>query len=370
MASPAAAAPRTYHRLTARPLPALLSIVIPIYNEEEMIPILRPALTTFLDSLPFPTRLVLVNDGSTDQSIRLLEEWAAADTRVQVIALARNFGHQLAVTAGLDAAEGDAVVVMDADLQDPPEVVRQMVAEYQKGFDVVCGRRLARENETAFKKFTAWAFYRLMRRLVHRDLPADVGDFRLISRRCLDALKQMRETHRFLRGMAAWVGFAQTEVSYVRKGRAAGETKYPLSKMLKLAWSAALSFSPAPLRVSFLLGLVLFVAGITQAANAIIRSLAGLPMVPGWASLIVVNCLVGGGILVSIGVLGEYVGMIFEESKGRPLYLIADTVNFSQHRATPSPEVQGLLRLHAELEQSAAAMQAAPQPASPTEDRR
>lgn len=362
-----ASATRTYHRLTPRPAPALLSIVIPIYNEQEMIPILRPAMTAFIDSLPFPTRLVLVNDGSADESIRLLEDWASADRRIQVICLARNFGHQLAVTAGLDAAEGDAVVIMDADLQDPPEVVRQMVAEYQKGFDVVCGRRLARENETAFKKFSAWAFYRLMRKLVHKDLPADVGDFRLISRRCLDALKQMRETHRFLRGMAAWVGFAQTEVSYVRKGRAAGETKYPLSKMLKLAWGAAVSFSPAPLRVSFLLGLILFVAGITQAANAVIRSLAGLPMVPGWASLIVVNCLVGGGILVSIGVLGEYVGMIFEEAKRRPLYLVADQVNFPPAAPAANEEVQDLLRLHAELEQSAARPQ---QPQNQIEERR
>ncbi len=339
---------QTFHRLKPRGPLSLLSIVIPIYNEEKMIPILRREMTKFADALPCPMQLLLVNDGSHDASMLLLSEWAEADRRVKVIGLARNFGHQIAVTAGLDHATGDAVVVMDADLQDPPEVVLEMVEKYRQGYDVVFGVRSVREGETAFKKASAWAFYRLMRLLVHKDLPADAGDFRLVSRRFLEALRSMRETHRFLRGMGAWVGFAQTEVRYVRKPRAAGETKYPLHKMLLLSWNAALSFSPAPLRISFLLGALLFILGITQALNAVVRAVAGLPMVPGWASLMVVTCLVGGGILVSIGVLGEYVARIFEEVKGRPLYFISDTVNLPKLEEEQVLQ-NDLMRMHQEV---------------------
>ncbi|MBY0504612.1 MAG: glycosyltransferase family 2 protein [Bryobacteraceae bacterium] len=339
---------QTYHRLQARGPLSLLSIVIPVYNEEAMLPLLRRAMTQFMDGVPFGVQLLLVNDGSSDASIMGLAAWAQADSRVKVIALARNFGHQIAVTAGLDYATGDAVVVLDADLQDPPEVILEMVERYRQGYDVVFGVREARAGESLFKRASAWAFYRLMRLLVHEDLPADAGDFRLLSRRCLDALRAMRETHRFLRGMGAWVGFPQIEVRYQRAARAAGETKYPLHKMLKLAWTAALSFSPAPLRISFLLGLALFVIGISQAANAFFRAIFGLPMVPGWASLMVVICLVGGGILVSIGVLGEYVARIFEEVKGRPLYLVSDTINLPRSADTPSVH-QDLIRMQQEV---------------------
>jgi polyisoprenyl-phosphate glycosyltransferase len=230
------------------------------------------------------------------------------------------------VTAGLDQAAGDAVVVMDADLQDPPEVVSAMLEEYRKGYDVVYGRRVSRAGESAFKRLSAWIFYRAMRLLVHRELPADAGDFRLVSRPCLDAVLSMRETHRFLRGMIAWVGFPQTSVPYARDIRVAGQTKYPLSKMLRLAWTAAVSFSPTPLRLSFWLGFLIAAIGMLEAANAVIRSMLGLYVVPGWSSMIVVTCLVGGAILVSIGVLGEYVGRIFEAIKERPLYLIASRV--------------------------------------------
>jgi len=338
----------TYHRLKPRIQPTLLSVVIPVYNEEKMIPILRKVMTHFVHAAPFPVQLLLVNDGSSDSSMDLLSQWADDSGWVKVIGLARNFGHQAAVTAGLDHSTGDAVVIMDADLQDPPEAILQMVEQYCLGFDVVVGRRLERQGENVFKKLSAWAFYRLMRILVHKDLPADVGDFRLISRRCLNALNSMRETHRFLRGMGAWVGFAQTEVVYVRKARAAGETKYPLHKMFTLAWNAALSFSPVPLRISFLLGLLLFIVGITQALNAVFRSLVGLPMVAGWASLMIVTCLVGGGILISIGVLGEYIARIFEEVKGRPLYFVSDTANLPRTEEDLSLTTD-LIRIHQEL---------------------
>jgi dolichol-phosphate mannosyltransferase len=317
---------RTRHLLTSRPHPVLLSIVIPIYNEQDALPYLRERLTLCLPFFGCETEVLLVNDGSMDDSLDHLVRWAQEDRRVRVLNFARNFGHQAACTAGMDEARGEAVVLIDADLQDPPEVIADMLVEYRKGHDVVYGKRTSREGETAFKRLTAWAFYRLMRRLIHPDLPADVGDFRLISRSCLDAVKSMRETHRFLRGMITWVGFPQTAVTYARSARVAGETKYPISKMLRLAWTAAVSFSPKPLRVSFLLGFMVAAIGMAQAVNGVIRSILGLYVVPGWSSLIVVTCLIGGAILISIGVLGEYVGRIFEASKERPIYLIASRV--------------------------------------------
>ena len=317
----------THFRLCSRPFPIRVSLVIPVFNEADVLPLLRERLTALLQSLECATELILINDGSSDASVDFLLRWADEDGRVTLLNLARNFGHQAAVTAGLDHATGDAVVIMDADLQDPPEVIHQMLAEYCQGYDVVYGKRLARKGESLFKRFTAWTFYRLMRGLIHPRLPADVGDFRLISRRCLNAVASMRETHRFLRGMVSWVGFPQTAVTYVRDARAAGVTKYPLWKMLRFAWTAAVSFSPAPLRLSFGLAALLAVIGTGEAVNGVVRTFLGLYTVPGWTSLIVVICLIGSAILVAIGVLGEYVARIFEESKGRPLYIVADCVN-------------------------------------------
>ena len=327
---------QTVHWLEARPLPALLSVVVPVYNEEESLPFLRARLGAFLDELPCPSEILLVNDGSSDGTLGRLIEWANSDPRVKVFNLARNFGHQAATTAGLDQAAGDAVVILDADLQDPPEVIAAMLAEYRKGYDVVYGRRASRAGESAFKRLSAWLFYRVMRLLVHHALPADTGDFRLVSRRCLNAVLAMRETHRFLRGMIAWVGFPQTSVSYARQPRVAGKTKYPLAKMLRLAWTAAVSFSPAPLRLSLAMGFLIAGVGMAQGINAVVRSVLGLYVVPGWTSLIVVACLTSGAILISIGVLGEYVGRIFEATKERPLYIIASSIRGRQ-AAAPAP---------------------------------
>jgi len=324
---------RSAHLLEARPLPRLLSIVVTVYNEEEALPFLRQRLGAFLNTLPCLAEVILVNDGSSDQSLGVLVDWAQQDSRVRVLNLARNFGHQAAATAGLDQANGGAIVLIDADLQDPPEVIAQMLDEYCKGYDVVYGQRVSRAGETAFKRATAWGFYRIMRTLIHPDLPADVGDFRLVSRKCLNALLSMRETHRFLRGMVAWVGFPQAFVPYARDSRVAGTTKYPLRKMLQFAWTAAVSFSPTPLRLSFALGVLIAGVGVLEAINAIARIMLGLFVVPGWTSLLVVNCLVGGSILISIGVLGEYVGRIFEASKDRPLYVIASQISKSQPEA-------------------------------------
>jgi glycosyltransferase involved in cell wall biosynthesis len=305
----------------------LVSLVIPIYNEEEVIPLLLDRITALLGKMPCAAEVIFVNDGSSDGSIEKLHEAAFRDSRLKVIGLARNFGHQIAATAGLDLARGDAVVLMDADLQDPPEMVLDMIAEYQKGYDVVYARRVGREDETAFKRASAWLFYRFMRLLVYKDLPADVGDFRLVSRRCLDAVISMRETHRFLRGMVAWVGFPQTEVPYVRRARAAGVTKYPLSKMLRFAWTAAVSFSPLMLRLSFLVGGALVLIGVIYTLYAIVQLVAGRPLVRGWTSLIVMNCLGAGAIMLAVGVLGEYVARIFDEVKGRPLYIVTEALN-------------------------------------------
>ena len=272
--------------------------------------------------------MIAVNDGSLDRTINILVDWCKADSRIKVLNLSRNFGHQYASTAGIDHASGDAIVLMDADLQDPLEVVHQMVEQYRNGYDVVCGQRVARAGEGSFKKFTAWFFYRGMRVFFLKSLPPDVGDFRLMSRRCIDSLGAMRELHRFLRGMVAWVGYPQICVPYERQARAAGETKYPLRKMIRLAWTAAVSFSALPLRISFFGAGIMTIVAIEEAIRALIEHFSG-KTVPGWTSLMVVLCLSNAALMVAVGILGEYVGRIYEEGKGRPLYLVSDSWNLA-----------------------------------------
>lgn len=317
----------THHLLSPRPAPELISLVVPLYNEEDVAPLLIGQLRALLDRLPSAAQVVLVNDGSSDSTIVKLREVAMADSRFEVLSLARNFGHQVAATAGLDAARGDAIVLMDADLQDPPELVLDMLVEYRKGYDVVYAQRVQRTGETFFKRISAWLFYRMMQALVYKDLPVDTGDYRLVSRRFLDALNHMRETHRFLRGMVAWVGFPQIAVPFVRAPRAAGETKYPLSKMLRFAWTAAISFSPLPLQVAFWIGMAFFGVGACFTLYALVSWMLGRYLVPGWISVICVSCLGTGGVMILMGVLGEYVARIYEEIKGRPLYVVSETYN-------------------------------------------
>ena len=256
----------TRHLRRPRPYPADLSLVIPMYNEELGIAMLRAEIERFARQIRCALEVILVNDGSTDGTIDRIAEWSSEDPRVKIIHLSRNFGHQLAATAGLDYATGEAVVLIDADLQDPLEVVHTMIDRYCDGYDVVYGQRQSRAGETAFKRFTAWAFYRIMRSMVYKTLPVDTGDFRLISRECLSGLQQMRETHRFLRGMVAWVGYPQIAVPYQRRERTAGTTKYPLRKMLSFAWTAATSFSALPLKASILVGIIVGLFGIEEAA--------------------------------------------------------------------------------------------------------
>jgi len=313
----------TQHLLQARAGPAKLSLVIPLYNEGAVVSPLRAAIEAFAPTLACRVEIVLVNDGSTDGTLESLADWAA-DPRVKVLHLSRNFGHQIATTAGLDHATGDAVVILDADLQDPLSVIHQMIDRYCEGYDVVYGQRERREGESFYKRFTAWAFYRIMRVFVYDRLPVDVGDFRLISRECLDALRQMRETLRFLRGMVAWVGFPQIAVKYRRQPRVAGATKYSFTKMLAFSWTAATSFSTAPLRFSMIAGAFVGLLGLEEGVRALVAFFFGFT-VKGWTSLEVIVSLVGSATLMSIGILGEYIAKIYEQSKGRPLYVVART---------------------------------------------
>lgn len=327
----------TNHLLCPRPYPGKISLVIPMYNEEAIVPALRGELERFFTGVPCEVEIVLVNDGSSDRTLERIAAWAAEDSRIKVVHLSRNFGHQLAATAGLDYSTGDAIVLIDADLQDPLEVIHEMVARYREGYDVVYGQREARVGETRLKLATAWAFYRVMRLLTQAQLPVDAGDFRLLSRQFRDGLASMRETHRFLRGMVAWAGYPQIAVPYRRRERTAGETKYPLRKMLMLAWIAVTSFSSLPLKFGFGLGMVFGLFGIEEAARALLAHFLGKQTVPGWISLMVVTSLIGSALLMSISVLGEYVGKIYEQVKGRPLYLVARTFNVEEPAREDAP---------------------------------
>jgi len=320
----------TRHLLTPRAYPRTLALVVPMFNEGPAVPFLRRAIQQFARELRGDLEVVLVNDGSSDGTLDAICAWAAEDRRIKVIHLSRNFGHQLAATAGLDYANGDAVVLIDADLQDPLEVIHGMIERYCEGYDVAYGQRLERSGESPFKRFTAWAFYRLMRAFVYNRLPTDTGDFRLLSRDCLMALRRMRETHRFLRGMATWVGYPQIAVPYRRAERSAGSTKYPLHKMLAFAWTAATSFSTLPLKLSMLIGVMVGLFGIEEAIRALVAFMFGW-VVPGWTSLTIIICMIGSSLLMSVGVLGEYVGKLYEQSKDRPLYLVSRTFNVDAH---------------------------------------
>lgn len=311
-----------------------LSLVLPIYNEEEVIPELHLRLQEFLGKLGVDTEVVFVNDGSKDRSMTMLRGIAATEPRYRVLSFARNFGHQAAISAGVDWARGRAVVVMDADLQDPPEVVLEMVAKWREGFDVVYGKRRSREGETFFKLLTAKWFYRLFAAMIPIEVPLDTGDFRLMSRRVVVALRALRETHRFVRGMVAWVGFKQTAVLYDRPGRFAGETKYPLRKMIRFAIDGITSFSVLPLRFSIYLGMFISVASVIVAIWAVIAHFFLDTTVPGWTATVVLVSLLASVQLLMIGILGEYIGRIYEQVKGRPNYLVGERVNASREPDT------------------------------------
>lgn len=312
------------------------SFVIPVYNEQEVLPELYRRMKALMDQLDGPSEAVLVDDGSRDNSYPLMLELYAIDPRFKVVHFSRNFGKEVAVSAGLDLATGDAVVLLDADLQDPPELVIEMAARWREGYDMVYAKRDRRINETWFKRQSSRLFYRILRHISDVDVPLDVGDFRLVDKRALDAFRSMRERNRYVRGMFGWIGFKQIGVSYVRPGRFAGTTKWPLSKLVRLAFDGIISFSTAPLRlvlqIGFLVSIFSFVAGIA----AIVIKLSGMYAISGWASITVLMSFIGGVQLTVLGVVGEYVGRIYDEVKQRPLYLVRELRGFGALDRAPN----------------------------------
>jgi dolichol-phosphate mannosyltransferase len=301
-----------------------ISIVAPNYNEKETVRLFYQRVREVMDRLGEPWELVYVDDGSSDGSTDVIRRLGEQDPHVRPVIFARNFGHQIAVTAGLDYSRGQAVVIMDSDLQDPPEVLPDLVEKWREGYEVVYATRAEREGESWFKLFTAKLFYRLIYRITDVDLPLDTGDFRLMDRKVVDVLNQMRERHRFLRGMSVWVGFRQIGVPYKRAARLAGETKYPLRKMLKFASDAITGFSYFPLQLATYLGF--FAAGISILAipGVIIARLAGAQAFLGQATTLIAVLFLGGVQLISLGILGEYIGRLYDEAKGRPLYIVSE----------------------------------------------
>lgn len=300
------------------------SIVAPIYNESETLPELYRRVCQVMDGLGEPWELILVDDGSTDGSTDLICQYACQDPRLRALIFARNFGHQIAVTAGLDYSRGQAVVIIDADLQDPPEIIPELIAKWREGYEVVYAVRATREGENWFKLWTAAVFYRLIYRITDVRIPLDTGDFRLLDRKVVDVLKQMRERHRFLRGMSAWVGFRQIGVPYRRAARFAGETKYPFKKMLKFAIDAVTSFSYFPLQLATYLGFISAGISILAIPVVIALRLAGSKAFFGQATTLIAVLFLGGVQLISLGILGEYIGRLYDEAKGRPLYILKE----------------------------------------------
>jgi glycosyltransferase involved in cell wall biosynthesis len=292
-------------------------------------------LAEVMDALDGDVEAILVDDGSRDRTYQVMVESTSADSRFRLIKLSRNFGHQIALTAGVDLAVGDAVIVMDADLQDPPEVVLDLAARWREGYDVVYAVREAREGDTRFKRATASAFYRAFNRISEVEVPVDVGDFRLVDRRALDVFSQMRESNRFVRGMFSWIGLRQTGVLYQRHERFAGETKYPLRKMMRFAATGVTSFSTAPLRAALNLGFFVSIVSFLILVWSLIIKVAGFFNVPGWTSIVMVVSFLGGIQLIVLGVIGEYIGDIHSEVKRRPLYVISELENFPESQGLP-----------------------------------
>jgi glycosyltransferase involved in cell wall biosynthesis len=310
--------------MTSVPTPPVVSVVAPVYDEEILLPEFYRRVTAALEQLSVPFELILVNDGSHDSSGAIMDRLHQADARVKVIHFSRNFGHQIAITAGTDHATGQAVAVIDSDLQDPPEVIIDMYKEWQNGFQVIYGVRAQREGETAFKRMTASMFYRLIRRITNINLPLDTGDFRLMDHRVVKAMSKMREHHRFMRGLSVWVGFKQTGVKYNRDARTAGVTKYPFRKMVRFALDAITSFSYLPLQLATYTGFA--IAGVSAVAMvvAIILRLLNSNIFYGQATTLVSVLFLGGIQLIFLGVMGEYLGRIYDEVKRRPLYIVAE----------------------------------------------
>ncbi len=311
-----------------------LSIVVPVYNEVEVLPRLLASLREVMAATKHSYEIVIVDDGSTDGSTNVLSLAASQDRRVKVLFFGRNFGHQAAITAGLDHALGEAVAVIDADLQDPPELLPEMMELLEQGYDVVSAQRIVRDGESVFKRMTATLFYWLMRKMVDKRIQPEVGDFRLFSRRAVQAICQLREQHRFMRGMVAWLGLKEVILPYRRNARIAGNTKFSTVKMMRFAWTAISSFSALPLRLAVWFGLLATAVGFGFAFYSIFADIVLHTTVPGWTSLVCLNIIFSGATLIAIGLAGDYIARIYEEAKGRPLYVVTDSAN------VPSEEPQ------------------------------
>jgi dolichol-phosphate mannosyltransferase len=301
------------------------SIIAPVYNEKDCLDVLVSRISEVMETTKEPWELVIVDDGSQDGSTEIIRRLAKQDSRVRPVIFARNFGHQVAVTAGMDYSRGKAVVIIDADLQDPPEVILEMIEKWKEGYQVVYAVRAEREGETWFKRTTASVFHRLISKITDINIPLDTGDFRLMDRKVVDVMGKMRETHRFLRGMSSWVGFKQIGVSYKRAARFAGKTKYPVKKMLGLALNAITSFSYFPLQLATYLGFISAGISILAIPIVIIVRLITQQAFLGQATTLIAVLFFGGVQLISLGILGEYVGRIYDEVKGRPLYIVSES---------------------------------------------
>lgn len=306
----------------------IYSVIVPVYNEEEVIIESYRRLSLTLKSLDGAYELIFINDGSRDSSVQKILDIIETDQNVRLISFSRNFGHQSAISAGMDFAKGDAVVIIDADLQDPPEVIPEMIEKWKAGYEVIYGKRRNRSGETAFKKMSASLFYRMLRRMTDVDIPVDTGDFRLIDRKVCDAMKSLKERNRYIRGLVSWVGYKQTYIEYDRDKRFAGETKYPFKRMLKLAIDGITAFSHKPLKLAITLGFALSLLSFVYMLMVIYQKFFTDTTITGWSSTIIIILFTQGVVLMVLGLIGEYIGRIYDEIKERPIYIVDEVYGY------------------------------------------
>jgi len=310
----------------------IVTLIVPVYCEEEVIEECYRRIKSVMDSLTdYGYELIFINDGSTDNTLNILKNIVAQDKRVKIINFSRNFGHQIAITAGLDKAESDAAIIIDADLQDPPELIPEMIKKWEEGYKIVYARRVTRKGERKFKLWSASIFYWVLKKLTDIKIPLNTGDFRLIDKRVIRELRKIKEKNRFVRGLSSWVGFQQVGIEYEREKRFAGKTKYPIKKMISFALDGILSFSQKPLKIALNIGFISILLGIVMIIYVFIGKIF-FPAItmPGWASILIAVVFFGGVQLFTIGIIGEYIGRIYDETKNRPLYIIEDEVNFEK----------------------------------------
>lgn len=310
----------------------IVTLIVPVYCEEEVIEECYRRIKSVMDSLTnYGYELIFINDGSTDNTLNILKNIVAQDKRVKIINFSRNFGHQIAITAGLDKAESDAAIIIDADLQDPPELIPEMIKKWEEGYKIVYARRVTRKGERKFKLWSASIFYWVLKKLTDIKIPLNTGDFRLIDKRVVRELRKIKEKNRFVRGLSSWVGFQQVGIEYEREKRFAGKTKYPIKKMISFALDGILSFSQKPLKIALNIGFISILLGIVMIIYVFIGKIF-FPAItmPGWASILIAVVFFGGVQLFTIGIIGEYIGRIYDETKNRPLYIIEDEVNFEK----------------------------------------